>query len=79
MLGYLRTAGEILRWSGEKNPPPPSSAHDPLVQGWIERYAFLSAALGAHAADEFDVQTALLLLWDKTNAVMPEFQIKRGS
>jgi hypothetical protein len=76
MLGYLRTAGDIWRWHAEQNPPVPSPANAPLVQEWIGRYSFLSAAIGAHTPDEFDVQTALTLLWDKTNAVLPEFQVK---
>lgn len=76
MLGYLRTAGDILRWQVEKNPTAPSSANNPLVQGWIGRYSFLSAAVGALTPDVFDVQTALILLWDKTNAVLPQFQVK---
>jgi hypothetical protein len=75
MLGYLRTAGEILRWQTEQNTSTPSS-NDPLVQDWIEQYPFLSAALGAHTPEVFDVQTALTLLWDKSNAVLPQFQIK---
>jgi hypothetical protein len=76
MLGYLRTAGEILRWQTEQNTSASSSTSAPLVQGWIGRYSFLSAAVGAHMPGVFDVQTALSLLWDKTNAVLPQFQVK---
>jgi hypothetical protein len=79
ILGYLRTAGSILRWQAEQPPLSSSSANDPFVKGWIERYPFLNAAIGAHTPNVFDVQTALTLLWDKTNAVLREFQIKRGS
>ena len=76
MLGYLRTAGEILRWQTEQNTSASSSANDRFVQGWIEQYPFLSAAVGALTPDIFDGQTAVTLLWDKTNAVLPEFQVK---
>jgi hypothetical protein len=76
MLGYLRTTSEILRWQTEQNTSIPSSANDPLVQGWIGQYPFLRAAVGAHTPEVFDVQTALILLWDKTNAVLPQFQVK---
>jgi len=76
MLGYLRTAEEILRWQAEKNTTASPSANDPLIQEWIGRYSFLSAAVGSHTPDVFDVQTALTLLWDKTNAVLPQFQVK---
>ena len=76
MLGYLRTAGEILRWQTEQNTSASSSTNDRFVQGWIEQYPFLSAAVGAHTPDIFDGQTAVTLLWDKTNAVLPEFQVK---
>jgi len=76
MLGYLRTAGEILRWQTEQNTSASSSANDRFVQGWIEQYPFLSAAVGALTSDIFDGQTAVTLLWDKTNAVLPEFQVK---
>ena len=76
MLGYLRMASEILRWQMEQKTSISSSANDPLVQRWIRQYAFLGAAVGAHTPDVFDVQTAVTLLWDKTNAVLPEFQVK---
>ena len=76
MLVYLRTAGEILLWQMEQPPAAPSSANDVLVQGWIGRYPFLSAAVGALTPDVFDGQTAVTLLWDKTNAVLPQFQVK---
>jgi hypothetical protein len=76
MLGYLRTADEILRWQTEQNTSASSSANDRFVQGWIEQYPFLSAAVGALTPDIFDGQTAVTLLWDKTNAVLPEFQVK---
>jgi hypothetical protein len=79
MLGYLRTAGEILRWQTEQNTSAFSSANAPVVQGWVGRYSFLSAAVGAHTPGVFDVQTALSLLWDKTNAVLPQFQVKSRS
>lgn len=76
MLAYLHTAGEILRWQMEQSSAAPSSANDVLVQGWIGRYSFLSAAVGALTPGVFDGQTAVTLLWDKTNAALPQFQVK---
>ena len=76
MLGYLRTAGEILRWQTEVNTSAPSSTNAPHVQGWVRQHPFLGAAVGAHTPEVFDAQTALILLWDKTNAVLPQFQVK---
>lgn len=76
MLGYLRTAGEILHWQTELNTSASSSTNVPLVQSWVRQYPFLGAAVGAHTPEVFDAQTALTLLWDKTNAVLPQFQVK---
>jgi hypothetical protein len=79
MLGLLRTAGDILRWQAGRTDNTRTATNDPVVHGWIRQYPFLGAAVGAHTPGVFDVQTAVTLLWDKTNAVLPEFQIKRGS
>ena len=76
MLSYLHTAGDILRWQAEQPSPSSPPAYNPQVQNWISQYSFLSAAIGARTPDVFDIQTALSLLWDKTNAVLPEFQVK---
>lgn len=76
MLGYLRTAGEILRWQMEQPSAALSSANDPFVKSWLGQYPFLSAAVGAHTPNVFDVQTAVTLLWDKTNTALPQFQVK---
>ncbi len=74
MLGYLRVAEEILRWQAEAGNGYP--AHTPIVSRWIARYPFLRAAVGAHRADVFDVPTALMLLWDKTDEVLRGLQLK---
>lgn len=76
MLNYLQTAEAILRWQAEQSNVGTPSADDQAVAVWIERYPFLRAALGARTANVFDVSTAVTLLWDKTNAILPGFQIK---
>jgi hypothetical protein len=76
ILAYLRTAEEILHWQSERQIDSKRQATDPTVRAWIERYPFLQAAIGARVQGEFDVLTALTLLWDKTNEVLRGLQIK---
>jgi hypothetical protein len=74
ILAYLRTAEEILRWQAEHGD---TQTVDPaLVAAWTKRYPFLQAAVGAQTKSVFDVGTALILLWDKANALLPSFQVK---
>ena len=74
MLTYLRTAEEVLRWQAEHGDKHTVEAT--LVATWVERHPFLRAAIGAQTNNAFDVGTALILLWDKTNARLPSFQVK---
>jgi len=74
MLSYLRTAEEILRWQAESGKS--QTVNTKLVASWIDRHPFLRAAVGAQTNSAFDVGTALILLWDKTNALLPSFQVK---
>lgn len=76
ILAYLQTAEEILRWQTEHKTDAEQKRTDPLVTTWTERYPFLRAALGARHKDEFDVPTALTLLWDKTDEVLRGLQLK---
>ena len=76
MLTYLRTAEEVLRWQaehGDKHTVEPRS-HSLLLGSSVIRFCEL---LSAHqASNAFDVETALILLWDKTSALLPSFQVK---
>jgi len=76
ILAYLRTAEEILQWQSERQGESKRQATDPAVRTWIERYPFLQAAIGARTQGEFDVPTALTLLWDKTDEVLRGLQVK---
>jgi hypothetical protein len=76
MLEYLRAAEEILRWQSQYRRESERQATDLAVRAWTERYPFLQAAVGARTQSEFDVPTALILLWDKTDEVLRGFQIK---
>jgi hypothetical protein len=76
MLEYLRTAEEILRWQSQHQRESEHQTNDPVVRAWTERYPFLQAAVGARTQSEFDVPTALTLLWDKTDEVLRGLQIK---
>lgn len=74
MLAYLRTAEEILRWQAEY-----VGLHtvDPkLVEAWLKRHPFLRAAIGAQTHNAFDVGTAVSLLCDTINAILPSYQVK---
>ena len=74
MLTYLRTAEEVLRWQAEHSNT--QAVDTKLVTVWVDRYPFLRAAIGAQTNSAFDVGTALILLWDKTSALLPNFQVK---
>ncbi len=73
MLTNLRTAREVLGWQAEHSAPRPAE-----VQTWIARHPFLQAAVGAtaDAPDTFDIHTALHLLWDQTNEILRDVQVK---
>lgn len=74
ILTCLRTAEEILRWQAE--PSHTSAVDTKLISVWIDRHPFLRVAIGAQTSSTFDIETALILLWDKTNAILPNFQVK---
>ena len=73
MLTNLRTAREVLGWQAERSAPRPAE-----VQTWIARHPFLQAAVGAtaDAPNAFDIHTALHLLWDQTNEILRDVQVK---
>lgn len=77
ILAYLRTAEEVLRWQAERGNGRAGADTHPVTT-WIDRYPFLQAAVGAQAkaADTFDADTALMLLWDKTDEALRGLQVK---
>jgi hypothetical protein len=77
MLAYLRTAEEVLRWQAGHGAGR-ADAGDRAVTRWIGRYPFLRMAVGARAEapQAFDAPTAVILLWDKTDAVLRGLQLK---
>lgn len=77
MLAYLRTAAEILQWQAG----PEAANADRTVTRWIDRHPFLRMAVGARAEAPrtFDAQTAVTLLWDKTDEVLRGLQLKSRS
>lgn len=80
MLAYLRTAEEILRWQAERGAGR-ADAGDRAATSWIGRYPFLRMAVGARAEapQAFDAQTAVTLLWDKTDELLRGLQLKSGA
>ncbi len=74
IMAYLRTADEVLQWqthqSGDQRPPQ--------LATWTGRYPFLKAAIGARfeAPQVFDVETALQLLFEKTDQTLVAMQVK---
>ena len=74
ILTCLRTAEEILRWQAEHNST--QAVNTKLVATWVARHPFLRAAIGAKTNNAFDIGTAVILLWDKTNTILPNFQVK---
>ncbi len=77
MLDYLRMAEEVLRWQTEKGPED-TIADERVVTAWLKRYPFLQIARGAQAEapEAFDPETALTLLWDKTDETLRKLQVK---
>lgn len=81
MLSNLRTAEEILRWDTERKATQEASlaqTDEAPLAAWIQRHTFLQAAVGAKAdaPNAFDTETALHLLWDHTNEILRDVQVK---
>ena len=88
IMAYLRTADEVLQWQAQqsedhRSPPedhrsPPEDHRPPQLATWTGRYPFLKAAIGARfeAPGVFDVETAVQLLFEKTDQTLVAMQIK---
>ncbi len=83
ILTNLRTAEEVLRWDAEQKATgetSPALANEAPLAAWIQRRAFLQAAVGAKAdaPNAFDTETALNLLWDQANEILRDVQVKNS-
>ena len=83
ILTNLRTAEEVLRWDAERKATgetSPALANEAPLAAWIQRHAFLQAAVGAKAdaPNAFDTETALHLLWDHANEILRDVQVKNS-
>ena len=83
MLTNLRTAEEVLHWNAKQEATgdtSPTPANEAPLAAWIQRHAFLQAAVGAKAdaPNTFDAETALNLLWDQANEILRDVQVKNS-
>jgi len=74
IMAYLRTADEVLQWQAQQS----EDHRPPQLATWTGRYPFLKAAIGARfeAPGVFDVETAVQLLFEKTDQTLVAMQIK---
>lgn len=73
IMTYLRVANKVLEWHAQQHTEQP-----PQLTTWIAHHPFLKAALGARleAPHVFDVETALQLLFEKTDETLVAMQVK---
>ena len=80
ILGYLQVADEVLAWqdmyAGTDRSDDPAAP--PRLDVWTERYPFLNAAVGARLDEPhaFDAETAVQMLFEKTDQTLVAMQIK---
>ena len=74
IMAYLRTADEVLQWQAHQS----EDQGPPQLATWTGRYPFLKAAIGARfeAPQVFDVETAVQLLFEKTDQTLVAMQVK---
>ncbi len=74
IMAYLRTADEVLQWQTLQS----EGQRPPQLATWTGHYPFLKAAIGARfeAPQAFDVETALQLLFEKTDQTLVAMQVK---
>ena len=74
IVAYLQVADKVLEWHtqqhGERQPPQ--------LTTWTAHHPFLKAAIGARleAPHAFDAETALQLLFEKTDQTLVAMQVK---
>ncbi len=73
ILAYLHVADKVLEWHAQQHTQPP-----PQLTTWMADHPFLKAALGARleAPHTFDAETALQLLFEKTDQTLVAMQVK---
>ena len=74
IVAYLQVADKVLEWHAQQ----PEEQQPPQLPTWVANYPFLKAALGARleAPYAFDTETALQLLFEKTDETLVAMQIK---
>lgn len=74
IVTYLQVADKVLEWHAQQ----PEEQQPPQLTTWTTHYPFLKAAIGARleAPHAFDTETALQLLFEKTDETLVAMQIK---
>ncbi len=74
IVTYLRVADKVLEWHAQQ----PEEQQPPQFTTWVTDYPFLKAAIGARleAPQAFDAETALQLLFEKTDETLVAMQVK---
>ena len=74
IMAYLQIADEVLQWQAQQR----EDQGPPQLAIWTDRYPFLKAAIGARleAPNAFDVETALQMLFEKTDQTLVAMQVK---
>ncbi len=74
IVAYLQVADKVLEWHAQQ----PEEQQPPQLTTWTAHHPFLKAAIGARleAPHAFDTETALQLLFEKTDETLVAMQIK---
>ena len=74
IMAYLHVADKVLEWQAQQR----TEQQPPQLTTWITHHPFLKAALGARleAPHVFDAETALQLLFEKTDQTLVAMQVK---
>ena len=73
IMAYLQIADKVLEWHAQQKGQNP-----PQLTSWTTDHSFLKAAVGARleSPDVFDAETALQMLFEKTDQTLVAMQIK---
>ena len=74
IMAYLHLADKVLEWQAQQS----EEQQPPQLTTWVTDHPFLKAALGARleAPHAFDTETALQLLFEKTDETLVAMQVK---
>ncbi len=74
IMTYLQVADKVLEWRAQQ----PEEQQPPQLTTWTTHHPFLKAAIGARleAPHAFDTETALQLLFEKTDETLVAMQVK---